>query len=433
MQEDWEVPSSECVSELSPNITLREVLDSYQGSTQEILDDWVMEAYVISSDETGNFFNTLHLQDRIADPEGGIQVEFEFRDSHLFFPPGQKVFLKLKGLFLGKSKGIFKLGSSYTSFGNLQVGRIPKHAVGNHVLKACEAPMALRPKTVAIPDLTSQPANTLVRLENLEFAQELLDSTYAQSEVPTLRRLLDCEDREISLMTSGYSDFYEKTLPAGMGPITAVYYPEGGKALLVVRSEEDLDLTAERCEELITEFTSDSLIFSELADPDNNSAARYVELFYAGDQPLSLNGWHIDRYTNDNTERGSSIDLSDITVNSGQFLLIASNAAVFQEIYGTAPDIEGGLNSPADSNGDDNLVLVDPFGTIIDIFGIIGEDGSGTAHEFEDGRAFRKEDINKANPVFDPSEWEVFNDTGASGTVNQPQRAPQDFTPGSRG
>jgi hypothetical protein len=74
--------------------------------------------------------------------------------------------------------------------------------------------------------------------------------------------------------------------------------------------------------------------------------------------------------------------------------------------------------------------LVDPFGQLIDIFGVIGEDGSGTSHEFEDGRAFRKNEVSMANRVFTISEWVVYNDTGASGTINQPQNAPGDFTPG---
>ncbi len=432
MQDDWPVPEAECASGLSPNITLKEVLDSYPGSTREIGNEWVIEGYVISSDESGNFFNTLHLQDRPSRPEAGIQIEIELRDSHLFYPPGQRVLVKLKGLFLGKTKGIFKIGSAYTSFGNLQVGRIPKHAIPGHILKTCDSPLSLTPESVDVTDLPDHPANTLVRLDNMEFAEEVLDSTFARKEEPTLRRLQDCLDNEISLLSSGYADFHQQPLPSGKGSVTAVYYPEAGKAALVVRSTEDLDMTAARCEDLITEFTSSSLIISELADPDNNSAARYVELYYAGDEPLSLNGWRLDRYTNDNTERGSSIDLSEFTISPNAYLLIASNASVFEQVYGFVPDLEGGLNSPADSNGDDNLVLMDPFGTVVDIFGVIGEDGSGTAHEFEDGRAYRKAGVHLANPVFDASEWVIYNDTGGWETVNLPQLAPWDFTPGSK-
>ncbi|WP_372944401.1 DUF5689 domain-containing protein [Muriicola sp.] len=431
-QDDLSAPEMYCVDELSPNISLMEVLDSFDGSTREIRNDWVVEAYVISSDKSGNFYNTLHLQDRPAAPQVGVQVELELRNSHLFYPVGQKVLLKLKGLFIGRSKGIFKLGNAYTSFGNVQVGRIPKHAIVDHVLKMCGPPHALIPTRLFVQDLIAQPSNTLVELKEMEFMLELKDSTYAQIEVETVRTMQDCDDREIGLLNSGYSDFQKETLPTGKGSITAIYYPEGGKPQLMIRSPEDLDLRGERCEDLITEFTSESLIISELADPDNNSAARYVELHYSGSETLSLNGWRLDRYTNDNTERGSTIDLSALTLFPGQFLLIASDAAVFEQTYGFAPDLQGGTNSPADSNGDDNLVLIDPFGSVIDIFGVVGEDGSGTSHEFEDGRAYRKEGIQLGNPVFDPSEWEVFNDTGGSGTTNQPQQAPGDFTPGSR-
>jgi len=68
----------------------------------------------------------------------------------------------------------------------------------------------------------------------------------------------------------------------------------------------------------------------------------------------------------------------------------------------------------------------------MDFFGVIGEDGSGTSHEFEDGKAVRKASVTQSNPVWDSSEWDVWNDTGAAGTTNLPQNAPADFTPGVR-
>lgn len=102
-------------------------------------------------------------------------------------------------------------------------------------------------------------------------------------------------------------------------------------------------------------------------------------------------------------------------------------------MYGYKPDVALGSNSPADSNGDDNLQLIDPFGAVIDTFGVIGEDGSGTNHEFEDGRAVRRPEIVRANTNYNPTEWMVFNDTGTEETINQPQMAPpNDFTPGVR-
>jgi hypothetical protein len=113
-------------------------------------------------------------------------------------------------------------------------------------------------------------------------------------------------------------------------------------------------------------------------------------------------------------------------------LVFSPNATEFVSVYGFSPDVETGSNSPADSNGDDNIVLKDPFGTTIDIFGLIGEDGSGTNHEFEDGKAERNENIVRGNPVFTFGEWTIYNDTGGSETLNLPQNAPEDFSPGIR-
>ncbi|MCL6267446.1 hypothetical protein [Flagellimonas myxillae] len=74
---------------------------------------------------------------------------------------------------------------------------------------------------------------------------------------------------------------------------------------------------------------------------------------------------------------------------------------------------------------------MDPFGIIIDVFGVVGEDGTGTNHEFEDGRALRNPEVVQGNPTYTFGEWIIHNDSGDAGTTNQPQNAPADYTPGT--
>ncbi len=174
---------------------------------------------------------------------------------------------------------------------------------------------------------------------------------------------------------------------------------------------------------------SDTLLISELADPDNESGARFVELYNYGSEDVSLEGWALQRWTNANTDPQSPESLTG-TVSAGGTFVISNNAATFEATYGFAPDLDLGGSGPADSNGDDNIALIDPSGNIHDLFGVPGEDGSGTNHEFEDGRAVRNADIMMANATYTFSEWMIFNDSGDSGTTNEPQMAPDDFTPG---
>ena len=105
---------------------------------------------------------------------------------------------------------------------------------------------------------------------------------------------------------------------------------------------------------------------------------------------FSLQGWELQRYTNADSTVSSRFDLNSYTIKSNSTFVIAADAAQFELVYGIVPDAEAKGSSVANSNGDDNLVLINADGKTMDIFGRIGEDGSGTDHEFEDGRALRK-------------------------------------------
>lgn len=421
-----------CTNEYQANITLSEIEAIHRGETTLIMEDWILEGYVISSDKAGNFFSSLHFQDSPVSPSGGLQVDLELSDSHLFYETGKKIFIRLKGLYLGKSKGVYKLGGAFPSFGNLGVGRLPASMVGQHLFPACEPPETLIPQQVTVSMLQDQAVNTLIQLAAVEVVPEELGFPYALAGEVSERTLQDCNGQQVLLLNSGFSDFHSQMLPEGKGTVTAVLYQENKTYQLIIRDPGDMDLSGKRCTGTTSGGTSDAVFISELADPDNESGARFVELYNAGDAAIDLGGWTLRRYTNGNTEIGSVLDLSGIGIEAGSAVVIASDPQVFEAVYGFPPNMGAGANSPADSNGDDNLELVDGMGVVIDTFGVIGEDGSGTSHEFEDGRAQRIPGITKSNPEYTFSEWLIFNDTGAAGTIDQPQNAPADYTPGMR-
>ena len=429
---DFDPPKKACSADMVANTTFSEVKAMYSEGVLQIQEDLIIEGYVISSDEAGNFFSSLHFQDKLDNPTEGFQIAFDLRDSHLFYPIGSKMYIKLKGLYLGKQKGVYKLGGTFSAFGNLSIGRLPVNVVSKHLFTSCDDLVSATPTHIGLSTLEENMINTLVELHDVEIIEDELGLSFAEIKEETERALIDCNDNEIVLLNSGYSDFQSELLPEGNGSVVGVLLKNNDDYQIVIRDLDDLNLQNERCAEVIDEFTSNAIFISELADPNNNSGARFVELYNASTQPLSLKGWTLNRFTNANTELSSTTDLSSLVIQAQNTLVISPNAAEFELVYGFAPDLAVGGNSPADSNGDDNLQLVDPFGTIIDSFGIVGEDGSGTNHEFEDGRAVRKPEIVQANATYTFSEWTVFNDTGVAGTTNQPQNAPADFTPGMR-
>ncbi len=430
---NFDAPKKVCEQGLVANTTFAEVKSLFQGSVLQIQEDLIIEGYVISSDSSGNFFNTLHFQDSLENPTEGFQIDMELRSSYLFYEVGQKVYIKLKGLYLGRTRGVFKVGGVFQAFGNLSIGRLPTTVIGNHLFISCDPVSIVQPREVTIDGLQDSMINTLVQFNGVEILEDQLGKPFAVPQEETVRNLIDCNNNTIALLNSGYADFQPEILPDSNGSITGVLLKDNNNFQLVIRDLNDLHFTYERCAEIIDEFTSEHFFISELADPDNNAGARFVELYNSDSEVLSLKGWTLRRYTNANTTISSTIDLSGYTVGPESTFVISPNASEFELVYGFAPDLGVSTNSPADSNGDDNLELVDPFGTVIDMFGVIGVDGSGTNHEFEDGRAFRKMEINTGNPIYTFSEWIIYNDTGGAETINQPQNAPEDFSPGERG
>jgi len=429
---NFNAPQKACEEALQANISFDEIKAMYTDGVIQIHNDLVMEGVVISSDLASNFFGTLHFQDRAKDPSSGLQIEIDLRDSHLFYEKGSKVLIRLKGLYLGSSKGVLKLGGVFSSFGNLSVGRLPAAVVAQHIIKACDEPGGITPMEITMGQLSDKHINTLVSIKDVQIISEELGLPFADKEEETLRTLTNCKGDELSLKNSGYANFQANLLPEGRGSIVGVILKEHKDFLLAIRNTDDIVFTEERCEKLQDEFTYNLIFISELADPHNNTEARFVELYNAGSEPFSLKGWKLNRYTNANTEISATINLTDYSIGAKSTFLISPNTAEFLTVYGFSPDFSGAANGPADSNGDDNLELVDPFGVVIDRFGVVGEDGSGTSHEFEDGRALRKENINAGNAEYTFSEWTIYNDTGASGTINLPQNAPEDYSPGIR-
>ena len=166
------------------------------------------------------------------------------------------------------------------------------------------------------------------------------------------------------------------------------------------------------------------VFITEIADPANQaSTGRFVELYNnsSADVDLSANGWVLQRWTNANASATTSqnISLSGIIPANGFYIVGRSG---FEALYGFAPN-QISSNGPVDSNGDDKIALVDDSGTIIDIFGVPGQEStSASGSDFENGRAERVAAVTAASPTWVATEWNVV-----AGGVN----APEGFDPGA--
>ena len=176
------------------------------------------------------------------------------------------------------------------------------------------------------------------------------------------------------------------------------------------------------------------VFITEIADPYNGYNARFVELHNNTSGDIDITGWALRRWTNADTNPQTDKTLQGV-IPAGGFFIVSPNALGFENVYGFAANQDIGEGGPADSNGDDDIALINPNGEIVDLYGENGGiDNSGTAWEFVDGRAERAATVTIGNSSGDVAEWNI--DCDCDPDVNPSdgdgvQNAPEDFDPGS--
>ena len=407
-------------SSFQPNITLKSVKEMYKGSVVEfgISNNYVIEGFVISSDNHGSFEKKLVIQDAVENATAGIQILIGKTANFEQYNVGDKVFVKLNKLYMNKKDGVLTIGfPKGTAITEIEESQIP-----DFIFYSGEN-FNIIPKEILISEVLN-PAfeNTLVKVKNVQLVQNELGSafTYFSGINNGFRTLETCNiSTKLSVFTNGKATFANKLFPQGRGNITGVL-----SNVLELRTALDVQFSGafEACPVFFPK-----IMITEVADPNNNVSARFVELYNAGVGEVNLTGWKLNKYLNGaTTVSGTALALTGIVIPAGGFAIIS--VSDYKILFDDIPDIESTYIS---GNGDDVYELVNNTGARIDIFGVIGVDGNGTNWEYLDGRAVRKTSISAPNPVFTVSEWTIYS--AASNSLithpNSPQNAPAGFNP----
>ena len=434
----------------APNLTPWSALAALAGDGVVAVSDslWI-EGIVVSSDRQGQYFGELILQPTtrqaafnaaaqnvstpsstgpyVAPPSQAWVLQIEGFSLFQRYPPGSIWLLQLKDLSLEVKRGILQVGSTWPVFGSPALGRLPLGVLSTKMQRICtdESPPLVHTHLGALDTLT---LGCWVVLDSVALTPELRDTPLATEGVDSFKTLIDCQERTAELWTSGYADFRD-SVPAQMGTMRALWWVRDQKKVLVMERYSDWTLHEVPCPQVPHTLETYAVFISELADPVNDIKGRFIELYNHSDVVVPLRDWSLVRYTNDASAPSHTLRLTTQRIQPYSTLVIGVDEAGFTALYGKAPDLLASTSSAAGSNGDDNTVLLGPSGAVVDVFGVLGVDGTGTASDYEDGRAVRRAHITRGHPQFDPIQWRVFNRRGGSGTTQQTQTAPGDFSP----
>lgn len=250
--DDYSIPPIDCTG-LTTTTYIADLIDQVDAANEIITftEDAILEGYVISSDETGNFFKTISIQDDPANPSThGIQVEIDANSLYTQYPVGSKIQIKLKGLSAGYDRGVIKLGSTYVQNGETRVGRMTQALGTANVKKTCDGTVAIAPRVYNTLNDALKPENinTLVTIKNVQFESPESDLTYgdAAGQTTVNRKLIDRKGKTVDLRNSGYADWADETLPHQSGEITVVVSIYNGGYQLYIRDLNDVKFDQER-------------------------------------------------------------------------------------------------------------------------------------------------------------------------------------------
>lgn len=218
VKEDFDTPPTD-VPSYDPSsdslVTIAQLKTLYTGviENDSIVDDLTIKGVVVSSDEEGNFYQVLAIQDET----GGIQILLEPRSLYLHYRIGQTVYVKCKGLHLSAYGSLIQLGvRNIAKLSEITTAEVSKYLFRDGL------PTTVVPATYTSAGAinVSSAENTYVRLTGVKFKNA--GKKVVPGSDDSNQTIVFGDNTEIIMRTSSYSKFAKNILPGDTGTIYGV-------------------------------------------------------------------------------------------------------------------------------------------------------------------------------------------------------------------
>lgn len=274
--DDYAIPNFECND---PNLTANKtVQDLYAMASTTIaqfptnvVNDDILEAYVVSSDKGGNFFKSLSLQTLGTDtaPPLGFSIPIDQTSLFGIYEPGRKVYIKLNQRYYNITNGSLIIGELFLNAGgNASIGRISSSSYGNIVIRSCQ----IKDESELVRTLTVNEAkqdanlNTLIELDNVQFMDAAVGSTYFNPNNviggATNHLITDNNGNTVIFRTSSFATYAGTVVPGESGKIRGVMTKFGSDYQFFARTIDDVQLTNPRFDiDFAAPIVGDNIVF----------------------------------------------------------------------------------------------------------------------------------------------------------------------------
>ena len=247
VNDTFDIPvQANCVS---PELTkTKEVSAIYPVATKTTATypaDDIIEAYVISSDEGGNFYKSMYFQ--AIDGTKGFNLSVDEVNTYTKnLQPGKRVFLKLKDLAFANpttnAKGLI-FGAPPTE--QYAVDRLSALTYKDYLIPSCEVVSedAIVHKITLAQASSETYLNTLIEIDDVQFKTDC--TTFSKADFDTSLKITN-GITTLDVRTSRYANFAGFPVPSGRGKIRGVLTKYGSTYQIILRTERDVRFTNPR-------------------------------------------------------------------------------------------------------------------------------------------------------------------------------------------
>ncbi len=251
--DDPNLAGYEC-ADLTANMTIAQVKALKQPGVAYVFpaagtsaNEQIMEGYVSSTDESGNIYKTIYIQDNPENPTHGFTISVDAVSTYTKFPQGSKVYIKLNGLALGTYGGLIQLGvKNAAATGADAVSRIPEASVAAHIVRSCSERAKIVPKVMTLAQMSAANDNllgALIQVNNAEFDRTVLCSNFAPDGTSVDRRINDGTTTAARVVrNSGFASFANQTLPSGNGTFVGIMSKFNSTYQMYINNVVDLQM-----------------------------------------------------------------------------------------------------------------------------------------------------------------------------------------------
>ena len=196
----------------------------------------IMEGYVSSTDETGNIYKTIYIQDLPVNPTQGFTISVDAVSTYTKFPQGSKIYIKLAGLSLGSYGSLVQLGirdSKSDATGQVDaVSRIPEKLLPAAMFRSCKIRENIIPKVLKISEFSANNnlLGALIQVNDVEFTKNALCANFAPDGFTVDRQIGEGWNTVSNNYTgtaivrnSGFASFANQVVPAGNGAFVGIF------------------------------------------------------------------------------------------------------------------------------------------------------------------------------------------------------------------